>query len=384
MPFLSTEFVFSKAPRYRLARHATFWGVWALFFAVIYGTRPHYFDEKWFYVLTSYTLSFLEAVIYMPNHMLISYGIIYVLMPRYLFKGKYLQLLLGLVLLVVLVQVSAHQLTVHLVVQIRHSLGLPAPMSSFYYSLMAGLRGGVTVAGFAAAIKLMKYWYQKQQDNQMLIQKNLESELKMLKAQVHPHFLFNTLNNLYALTLENSPKSPDVVLRLSALLNYMLYECNAQRVSLRQELDLLQHYIALEKIRYEDRIDIFVQVTGEVEGKAIAPLLLLPFLENSFKHGTSEQLDQAWIGLDLSVTNETMKMKLINSKNPTKPSNPPSEGIGLQNVRKRLELMYADRHELRLVDEEETFMVILTLQLEESPPVAAALASPANQQPVSA
>lgn len=249
----------------------------------------------------------------------------------------------------------------------RQYLGLPAPSVSFYFSLLAGLRGGLTVGGFAVAIKLMKYWYQKNRDNQLLIQQNLQAELALLKSQVHPHFLFNTLNNLYALTLTNSPKSPEVVLKLSSLLTYMLYDCNPAKVLLAKEVDLLRDYIVLEKLRYEERLDISVSISGEVQGKLIAPLLLLPFLENSFKHGVSEQLDQAWISLDVSVRANTLKFKLINSKPLSESPKPNPEGIGLQNVRKRLELIYPNQYELLLLNEEETFMVVLTLQLEVLP-----------------
>lgn len=191
---------------------------------------------------------------------------------------------------------------------------------------------------------------------------------------MHPHFLFNTLNNLYALTLRKADNSPAVVLKLSELLSYMLYDCNAPEVSLEKEIAFMQNYIGLEQLRYGDRLDMSVQISGDYPHKPIAPLLLVPFLENAFKHGTSEQLEQAWMHLDLSVQGTTLKFKLINSREATEQDESPVGGIGLHNVRKRLQLLYPDRYDLRVVAETETFMVALTLEL--SPTKATPVWSP--------
>jgi sensor histidine kinase YesM len=326
-------------------------------------------------MIHSYTLSFIEAIIFTPNHMMFSYLIMYFLLPRYLLKGKYWAFLVGLIGAIVLTQTVAYFSTSLLIAWVRDWLHLPQPSRNFYYALMAGLRGGMTVGGFAATIKLMKYWYQKQQDNQQLTQQNLTNELHLLKSQLHPHFLFNTLNNLYALTLRNSTQSPELVLKLSELLSYMLYGCNAPKVALAQELAMLQNYIALERMRYGDRLDVSVTISGDWEGKLIAPLLLLPFVENAFKHGTSEQLDQAWISLDLTVRDQALKFKLINGRNPDALVRANGEGIGLQNVRKRLTLLYPGQYDLTLVSEEESFQVTLMLTLETMAPQKPAMAA---------
>jgi LytS/YehU family sensor histidine kinase len=230
---------------------------------------------------------------------------------------------------------------------------------------MAGLRGGLTVAGFAGTIKLAKYWYQQHQLNQQLEKEKLKAELQLLKAQVHPHFLFNTLNNLYALTLTNSAQAPEVVLKLSGLLRYMLYECNVPHVSLVRELQLMSDYLQLEKLRYGDRLDLSVNISGDPAGKLMAPLLLIPFLENSFKHGASEHLDQAWISVDILVRDNTLKFKVINAIPAAESPQVLTGGLGLVNVRKRLQLLYPGTHELKTIREGETFLVSLTLQLAE-------------------
>jgi hypothetical protein len=319
-------------------------------------------------LLDSYKIALFDSLAFLPNHMLSSYLIIYLLIPHFLFREKYGQLLAGLVGIMFVSASFSYLISNGLVSPFREYMGLEGPPSNFYYGLMAGLRGGLTVAGFAGAIKLAKHWYQKNQHNQRLEAEKLKAELQLLKSQVHPHFLFNTLNNLYSLTLLQSSQAPEVVLKLAGLLRYMLYECNVPKVPLQKELKLIQDYLELEKLRYGPRLDLAVNLQGETNGKWIAPLLLLPFLENSFKHGASEQLDQAWISLDLNVRGKTLKLKLMNALPETTAGPSPSPdgagGIGLQNVRKRLDLLYPGRHELKLTHSHEVFIVSLSLLLE--------------------
>jgi hypothetical protein len=366
-----TSFIFSDEPRHRVSRHLMFWITWVTFFTITYGSRPGGVKNNIeMYYVKSYFSAFVEALVYLPDHMLLSYGLIYFILPRYLFRAKYLQALGALVVVIVFVLCTAHYLANYAAAAFRIWYGLPAPSTSFYFSTLAGLRGGLTIGGFAVAAKIMKHWIHKNQLTQRLEREKLTTELQLLKAQVHPHFLFNTLNNLYSLTLFKSDNAPEVVLKLSALLRYMLYECNVPAVPLDKEIRMMQDYIELEKLRYGDRLDLSVNISGDLHGTLIAPLLLLPFLENSFKHGASEQLDQAWIGFDLSVRGNTMKMKLVNGISaeisPFSPENGLHGGIGLQNVQKRLSLLYPNQHELKIIQEDETFIVSLTVQLEKA------------------
>ncbi|HEY5826526.1 MAG TPA: histidine kinase, partial [Cyclobacteriaceae bacterium] len=210
------------------------------------------------------------------------------------------------------------------------------------------------------------HWYRHQQSAMLLEQtakelekEKLAAELKLLKSQINPHFLFNTLNNLYALTLNHSSKSPEVVYKLSQLMSYMLYDSNQSEVSLEKEVEYIQNYIALEKIRYSN-LDISMNVFDELKDVRIAPLLILPFVENSFKHGASSQLSSGFIRIDISVQAQTLVIKVENSKiDPEIPRRP--SGIGLQNLRKRLELIYPERHTLQIFDEEDVYLVILKI-----------------------
>ncbi|MCU0355850.1 MAG: histidine kinase [Cytophagales bacterium] len=383
MRFFSYDFVFSNKPRHRVARHATFWSIFIVFSAVLYGFIPisHGVPGKFnIPVWLIFLSSFGDAILFTINHALLTYLILYFLLPRYFFKEKYVLLFIGLVVCVflsLLVSVFVSEVLVegfHTMLgelaskHLRNSATAnisSARRSPLGAALMAGLRGGLTIAGFATAIKLSKHWYLKQKALQQTEKEKLTAELQLLKAQLHPHFLFNTLNNLYALTLAKSDQSPEVVLKLSGLLSYILYECNVPEVPLKKEIQILKNYAELEQMRYGSRVEVSLNFTGDIEHKTIAPLLLLPFVENAFKHGSSEQIEQAWISLDLSVEEKILKFKLINSKNEDAPMESNRGGIGLQNVRKRLELIYPGRHELKISAQNEIFVVNLTLELNE-------------------
>jgi LytS/YehU family sensor histidine kinase len=215
----------------------------------------------------------------------------------------------------------------------------------------------------AAAIKLMKHWYVKEQRNLQLLKENAESQLQLLKAQVHPHFLFNTLNNIYSHTQGVAPVASQLVMGLSDMLRFMLYECNQPLVPLSKEFTMIRDYVTLEKIRYDEQFDIHLDIPTDTGNLHIAPLLLLPLVENCFKHGTSNMLEQPWLNLQIHLKEDTMEMRLMNGK-AKQQKQEHNFGIGIQNVRKRLELIYPGKHVLKIMDEEEVFVVTLSLQLE--------------------
>lgn len=215
----------------------------------------------------------------------------------------------------------------------------------------------------AAFIKLLIQWYNSKQQNQLLAQENLETELKFLKSQIHPHFLFNTLNNLYALTLKKSDKAPETVLRLSELLDFMLYDCNASKINLDKELHIVKSYIDLEELRYNDSVYIQFDITGETTKIEIAPLLILPFVENCFKHGISEQTDKSWIKISLDVNDNLLTLLAENSRSnkSQEENNGYKEGIGIENVRRRLQLLYPGKHKLEIKKDNHIHSVKLEL-----------------------
>ncbi|MFC5409629.1 sensor histidine kinase [Larkinella bovis] len=418
MQLADSNFIFSNYPQYRLARHGLFWGVVWLYFTVLYGVFPvkdflsRGYSEAAAFFMGLFS-SGMSALIFMPAHMTLAYGIIYVLFPRYLDRGHYWKIVVGVLFFSFLSACVSALLSAWVVTPLHTWIGTSRFRGGgLTYLLMAGLRGGITVAGFVAAIKLMKVWYLKEQAFRQIEKEKFQAELQLLKSQIHPHFLFNTLNNLYALTLRKSEQSPAVVLKLSQLLRYMLYDCNASEVPLEKEIAFMKNYIGLEQLRYGARLEVSVHFHGDLQGKQMAPLLLIPFLENAFKHGTSEQLEQAWIFLDLSVDDDVLNFKLVNSRDADGPAASPAGktavgatsvgatsvgatsvgatsvgatsvgGIGLQNVTKRLELLYANRYELKIQTEEETFLVDLSVRLPESLPLQQQHPTPFAEVPV--
>ena len=190
----------------------------------------------------------------------------------------------------------------------------------------------------------------------------LESELKMLKDQVNPHFMFNTLNNLYGLIGKNPIHAQESVLGLSRILHYMLYESNHDRIRLQQEIRCIRDYIDLEKLRYPGNLSISINVQDKIQDLSIVPLSIFPFVENSFKHGASEMIEEAWINIDFSTFKNYFVFKIENGKGPKLATNT-TKGLGLNNVRRRLELIYGDDHSLQIIDGPDSFLAILKIAL---------------------
>lgn len=335
--------------------------------------------EAWQRVLISST----EAFVYLSPHIMMAYLLMYIVIPRFIVKGKYIASAIAVAAICMLTGFLSALLSVFVLDAFKTAI-LPDwaqlimrnKNASIWLAQLAGLRGAITIGGMAAAIKLMKHWWLKEQRNMELQNENVAAQLQLLKAQVHPHFLFNTLNNIYSYTQNTSPEASKLVMGLSDMLRYMLYETNQPTVPLSKELKMIQDYIALEKIRYSNSLEIHLDLPKNSEGLYIAPLLLLPFVENAFKHGTSHVIEHPWISLSIEVEGNYMKMKLLNGK----PLNfrPQAEpgGIGIVNATKRLWILYPERHALEITDEEDVFIVNLRLHLDRKRIRAANLQNP--------
>lgn len=202
-----------------------------------------------------------------------------------------------------------------------------------------------------------------------LERQKLEAEMTALRAQLNPHFLFNSLNNIYSLALDKSDLAPDYVLKLSELMRYILHDCQAAEVPLRKELEFVQNYLDLERIRMEDTVTLDLEVEGGVDGVTVAPLMLLPFVENAFKHGIKTQPEGAFVKITVKVdAMEVLDIEATNSKEDV--ANEAAlgfngevmpGGVGLENVRRRLALLYPHRHTLTLRDEGSRYEVNLQI-----------------------
>lgn len=219
---------------------------------------------------------------------------------------------------------------------------------------------GITYLTPVCFLLLIGY-YRNQKKYLELNEQKKTAELNALKNQLNPHFLFNTLNNLYALSIKKSDMAPEVISKLSDILDYMLYRCNDKYVSLSKEIELVENYIDLEKVRYGNRANVSFEIDVQEEVK-IAPLILLSFVENAFKHGVSQEINVATIDISLKASADKISFSIKNST-PQVSSNPGADGnsIGLENVRKQLELIYGDAYQLDTNKTQDTFHVQLNV-----------------------
>lgn len=356
-------FIFSNERKYRLRRHAAFWVFWWFFFGILYSYTARF---SLFPDFKRIPVSMMDSFFFMIPHMFLTYSLIYFVVPKFVVKGKYIESGFLVLFLFFLVACISALLGKFILPFFRlHLFSIPYydfVNNTFLLFLLAGLRGAITIGGLAAAIKLMKYWYIKEQRNLLLEKENMESQLQLLKAQIHPHFLFNTLNNIYSFTQTTSPAAAKMVTGLSDLLRYILYEGAQSFVPLSKELKMIEDYINLEKIRYGNKLELHLDLPVHTNDLLIAPLLLLPLVENCFKHGTSNVLEQPWIHLQVSIKNTELQMKLLNGKVNHPATNTNSAGIGIKNVQQRLSLLYPGKHELNITSEEDVFIVNLKLE----------------------
>lgn len=236
---------------------------------------------------------------------------------------------------------------------------LPAPFST--ESILVGALEIGLIAAVAVIIKFIRMHHMLVQKEKDLVREKLETELKFLRNQINPHFLFNTLNNIYALARRKSDDTADVVVKLSKLLRFMLYESKSRLVKIYDEIKMLEDYIELEKIRYNGRLTISFLREVDDENEQLAPLLLITFVENAFKHGASESRFESFIHMELKLQDKVLTFIIENNKEAS-PRNRLSENIGLSNVRRQLELLYAD-HSVVVENEALNFKVNLTINL---------------------
>ncbi|MEM0993219.1 MAG: histidine kinase [Bacteroidota bacterium] len=228
-------------------------------------------------------------------------------------------------------------------------------------SIMEATGASLMALGFSTPIYLSYSWFSQQNQINLLENKRLNTELALLKSQINPHFFFNTLNNLYALTLDNSALASTVILKLSDLMRYTIYEGRAAQIELWQEIECLENYISLQHIRTQKAVNVQFKQSVDDDKIAIPPLLFLGFLENAFKHGVDGLRQDAFVSVDLLVEKGHLYFSILNNYDPEE--RPVGGGTGLDNVRRRLALLYPNQHELEIVDEHNVFRVDLSIAL---------------------
>jgi sensor histidine kinase YesM len=364
----NSKFILSDERKYRIARHVLFWAFWGFYFAMVRELNPKYLKDTGHFPNPAQTVS--EAFLMLLPQAILVYPLLYFILPRFVFNGKYIKASLWVLVFLTLTVFANATLLIYIpwnkVAWLSGPMtlfqGVPV-MAKWLLAVLAGLQGSLTGAALAASIKMFKHYHLKNLRNVQLQKENTDAQMQLLTAQVHPHFLFNTLNNIYSQTQLESPKGSKMIMGLSELLRYILYEGQKSQVPLGQELMMITEYIALEKIRYSNKLDVHVLLPDNDTRLLIAPLLLLPFVENCFKHGTSKILERPWISLTVEVKGSTVSMKLINGKLPSAGNEQRNNGIGIANVCQRLELLYRNKYELQIKEEEDVFVVDLKVDL---------------------
>lgn len=344
----------------RVFSHILFWLAVYLFFIVFFGRSSR-----------DYSVTIIFVTMLFPLSVATAYFLNYFIIPRYLLTKKYGRFILFVFYTFVISVWLELLISLGVFIFITNYQSEKMNPSSFDgLLLMVGL---YFVIFIAIALKLVRRSFLIQKKNTELDKRRFETELKLreaelklLKAQIHPHFLFNTLNNLYGLTLEKSDEAPQLVLRLSEILDYILYRCNENKVLLADEINNLKNYLEIEKIRYSEKLKLEQEFPENPGNLKIVPLIFIPLFENAFKHGVSKSAGEAFVKVKMTLNEKTLVCRIENTKSAEEPVHKEnSHGIGLQNVRKRLELVYPEKYMLSIEDKPDSFLVNLILELEE-------------------
>ena len=320
----------------RVLPHIVFWGFFTLLF---YQQNPEAdFEEYigWFIILC------VSAVMVYLN--------LYILFPKYFFRRKYLIYSLFLTLLLALGA---------FVIRLLFSTS----NSTFSVPVLQNFINLFFFVVITSSFKFFREYTRKQELLILAENEHLKTELSLLKTQVNPHFLFNTLNNLYGLILQNqNPKAADITLKLSDLMRYLLESSKAEKVSLQKEIKFVEDYLAIEKIRLASNVQIKFEFSGFNKDVLIAPLLFIPMVENVFKHGMQNITDENYAHFFLSIQGNELFFEVHNSIG-TSIDKQFKSGTGLINLRKRLQLIYPHKHQLEINKTETNFKAILYVQL---------------------
>ena len=338
--------------------HILFWVVIMASFAI----------SEW-----GYRQSLMDAVVFellfLPARLVAVYVNWFVLIPKILYKNRLGQYFLSLIFILAITAI-AHR---YFVLYWGYQKYFPQWMEGQeirVFELSRIIQNALIIVSpvaFTSGFKLFMDWYKQRKETESLRQEKKEAELKFLKAQTNPHFLFNTLNSIYGLALEKSEKTPSLILKLSDILSYTLYESGVPKVSLEKEIKLIENIISLEKERFEKRVVITFEKKGDFANIEVPPLLLVPLVENAFKHGVQNEVRKGWIKISLVVDKSQMSFEIENSIPELLKEIEEEGGLGLKNVSRRLELLYGKNHNLQINKTDSSFLVSLLIKLINEP-----------------
>jgi sensor histidine kinase YesM len=297
----------------------------------------------------------IDKVVFFLHYVSAGLFISYYLLPKYFYTKKYVALSVALLVLCGVVYFLEEF--------VFEKIFFPGERGQHVSNVFLTLVNILPLIFMIVAFKLAWDASVKQREVNELKDLIKESELQFLKSQINPHFLFNNLNNLYSYALDNSPKTPSIILELSSVLRYMLYDCKENFVPLAKEIKHLKNFTALNELQIEDRGSVRFETENLGGNYTIAPLILMVFIENAFKHSTASQSDAIAIHIAVRIKNDTLYFECHNSYLENTNTQSLAHGIGLANVQKRLELLYPKKHDLKIEQSDAKFKVVLTIKL---------------------
>lgn len=332
----------------RIGLHILFW-LCAWFFFLFYYKR--YSEVNIF--------TFAASLINLAAAIATVYTFNYYLIPGILLKNKRIKFIAFAFVAIVLFFYIQLLLILFLVVKLLYAGSRLFPemidVTMLFFNLFF-------VVFIAIAIKFYKRWSEKDYHEQKVQREKVEAELQMLKTQINPHFLFNTLNSIYVLAMKKSEQTANTVMKLSDILDYILYRVNTPKITISNEIRIIENYIDLEKIRFSDRVNLNFTYSINSEDIQIPPMLIIPFVENAFKHGVTKSMEKSWINITIDEADPMLRIVVSNSKsqNPIKGK---AGGIGLANVKKRLDLLFCDTYKLDISEKSRRYDVFLSIPL---------------------
>jgi len=311
-----------------------------------------------------------SSLAFLPARLLASYFLVYYQVPKLLFKKKYIKFVLSF-LISVYVFLAMSELFYGYLFEVFYSKPfeektLTAVLTSPFHLVIVYFPTVYVYVFLMFMTKAFKDRFEERHQLEVLKKEKANTELKFLKAQTNPHFLFNTLNNLYSLTLDSSEKAPEVVLKLSDMLDYMLYQCKDPKVPLKKEINFIQDYIDLESLRYGNKLTLDFTHHLHAPNVMIAPLILISFVENAFKHGASNNLKNSIIEIELITNQNELNFNVFNTlpgNNPNSGKNESQSGIGFSNAQRQLDLNYKNNYDLKSTKTDTGFQVMLNINL---------------------
>ncbi len=329
----------------------------------VYGTLIFYFQSRIFDIDEALIHTFRLLAI----HMMVFYVNLMIFLPRIFEKGKYLYYAIVVIAIIV---------SVHYLIQFTNDL-LPRPdfselrgrggpssgLRPFLWLIFGSVVNSILMLFFSTIVWITTENRKRKQREASLIQEKLQSEMQFLKTQINPHFLFNALNNIYSLSYNKSPQAPKMIMKLSEMLRYVVYDTSVKKVSLDKELSYIQHFVDFQKLKIGKDIHVDLSVDKVNPQALIEPMLLIPFIENAFKHSNIESNPGSIISINIFSEGDSLIMKVTNNLGTVISNGNGEKGVGIENVRRRLDLAYPGRYELRQEKKDGMYDVYLKIQL---------------------